>query len=160
MRAALAAGLGLAAAGCGGLSGPNPISPPRVRIAVSSPAFAPGGAIPSQFTCQGRDVSLPLRFAGVPRATRAFDLVMRDLDAAGGHFIHWQLTGIPASTRSLAVGQVPAGAQVGKNSFGTLGYRGPCPPRGRAHHYEITVIARTGAAIQGVGTLRGSYARR
>jgi Raf kinase inhibitor-like YbhB/YbcL family protein len=149
----------LALGGCGGLSATNPISPARVSIVVSSPAFTAGRAIPAEFTCAGKDISPPLRFARVPGTARELDLVMRDLDAAGGSFIHWQLTGISPSTRSLAAGQTPAGAQVGKNSFGTLGYRGPCPPAGRAHHYMITVTARTGDAIQGTGTLTGTYAR-
>lgn len=146
--------------GCGGLSTTNPVSPSRVKIGVSSPAFPAGGAIPAEFTCQGRNVSPPLRFARVPRGARELDLVMRDPDAPGGNFIHWQLTEIPPSTRALGAGQSPAGAKPGRNSFGSVGYRGPCPPRGAAHHYVITLTARTGAAILGTGTLTGTYARR
>jgi Raf kinase inhibitor-like YbhB/YbcL family protein len=131
-----------------------------VRIHVSSPAFAAGGAIPPRFTCQGQDISPPLSWSGVPRATRELELVMRDPDAPGGNFIHWQLAGIPASTRSLAAGQIPQGAKAGRNGFGTMGYRGPCPPAGPAHHYLITVSARAGTALLGAGTLVGIYARR
>jgi Raf kinase inhibitor-like YbhB/YbcL family protein len=160
MRSAAALGLALALGGCGGLSGSNPISPARSRIDVSSPAFTSGGAIPSQFTCQGRDISPPLRLSRVPHNARELDLVMRDPDAPGGNFIHWQLTGLSPSTTRLAAGQNPAGAKLGRNSFGTVGYRGPCPPRGSTHHYVITVTARTGAAVLGVGTLTGTYARR
>lgn len=160
MRPALATALALILGGCGGFGASNPISPSRVRLDISTPAFPRGGAIPSEFTCQGKDISPPLRWSGVPRATRALDLVMRDPDAPGGNFTHWQLTGIPPSTRSLAAGEVPAGAKAGPNDFGTIGYRGPCPPAGRAHHYVITLTARSGAAILGVGTLTGIYARR
>jgi phosphatidylethanolamine-binding protein (PEBP) family uncharacterized protein len=85
---------------------------------------------------------------------------MRDPDAPGGNFIHWQLTGIAPSTRSLAAGRIPPGAKVGRNNFGTTGYRGPCPPTGPAHHYLITVTAKSGAALLGTGTLVGTYARR
>lgn len=160
MRVLWVAVVALGAAGCGGLGASNPISPAQVRIKVSSPAFAAGGQIPPRYTCQGPDVSPPLRFARVPRTARELDLVMRDPDAPGGNFIHWQLTGIPPSTRVLAADQAPSGATVGRNSFGTVGYRGPCPPAGPAHHYVITVTARTGAAVDGVGTLTGTYARR
>jgi Raf kinase inhibitor-like YbhB/YbcL family protein len=157
MRLVWAAAVALGLAGCGGS---NPISPSQVRIHVLSPAFAAGGRIPAQFTCQGEDVSPPLRFAKVPHAIRELDLVMRDPDAPGGNFVHWQLTDIPPSTRVLATGQTPPGAKAQRNSFGTIGYRGPCPPAGPAHHYVITVTARTGAAVLGVGTLTGTYARR
>jgi phosphatidylethanolamine-binding protein (PEBP) family uncharacterized protein len=64
---------------------------------------------------------------------------------------------------------------LGRNSFGSLGYRGPCPPPGRAHHYVITVYALgqssglrkgfsaddvSGLPVLGRGTLTGLYARR
>jgi Raf kinase inhibitor-like YbhB/YbcL family protein len=150
----------LALGGCGGLALTNPISPTPVRIVVSSPAFAAGGEIPPRFTCQGQDISPPLRLSGVPRRALELELVMRDRDAAGGNFIHWQLTGIPPGTRSLAAGQVPRGARLGRNSFGSTGYRGPCPPPGPAHHYVITVSARSGEVLLGTGTLSGTYARR
>jgi Raf kinase inhibitor-like YbhB/YbcL family protein len=156
--AAVLAAVGLG--GCAGLAASNPLSPIPTRLSVSSPAFAGGGAIPATFTCQGQDVSPPLRWSGVPPATRTLEIVMRDPDAPGGNFIHWRLTGIPASTRSLRAGQVPSGAKPGRNDFGTLGYRGPCPPTGRAHHYVITVTALDGVAPVGSGTLVGTYARR
>lgn len=147
-------------AGCGGLSGTNALSPTPVTIAVTSPGFTGGGTIPPRFTCQGADVSPPLRFAKVPHSASALELVMRDRDADKGHFIHWQLTAIPASTRALASGQIPHGAKSGPNSFGTVGYRGPCPPAGPAHHYLITVRATEGAALLGEGSLAGTYTRR
>ena len=160
MRVGLVAAGALLLGGCGGLGGPNALSPTPVRIGVSSPAFPAGGSIPPRFTCQGEDVSPPLRFSHLPHGAGELDLVMRDPDAPCGNYIHWELTGIPPSTPALAVGQVPAGAKAGRNGFGTTGYRGPCPPAGPAHRYVITVIARAGAAVLGRGTLRGTYARR
>jgi phosphatidylethanolamine-binding protein (PEBP) family uncharacterized protein len=65
---------------------------------------------------------------------------------------------------------------IGRNSFDSLGYQGPCPPPGSvAHHYEITVYAlgrrsmlKTGFSanavttldVVGKGSLTGLYARR
>jgi Raf kinase inhibitor-like YbhB/YbcL family protein len=133
------------------------------RIELSSTAFTAGGPIPRHYTCDGADVSLPLRWSGVPPDARELTLVMRDPDAPGGNFTHWSLTGIPPSVAGLPAGSVPAGAVQGRNSFGTIGYRGPCPPRGdKPHHYAITVTALAGAGRQklGSGTLVGTYARR
>jgi len=35
----------------------------------------------------------------------------------------------------------PAGAKQGVNSFGHLGYGGPCPPPGKAHCYNFRIYA-------------------
>ena len=38
-------------------------------LALTSPAFAPGGEIPTLFTCEGSDISPPLEWTGVPDGT-------------------------------------------------------------------------------------------
>lgn len=145
-------------------------------ISVSSD-FKPGGAIAAVHTCDGRDVSPPVHVSGLPGATREVVVLMRDPDAPGGNFIHWGIAHLTAAggSLSLAAGGAPAGAVLGQNSFGSVGYRGPCPPSGPAHHYVITVYALaqpsglksgfTGADVSalpvlGQGTLTGLYARR
>jgi len=104
-------------------------------------------------------------------------VTMRDPDAPGGNFIHWVIAHLaPADgSLSLSAGATPSGAVLGKNSYGSLGYRGPCPPSGPAHHYVITVFALGQASglkrgfgaedvsalpVLGQGTLTGLYARR
>lgn len=150
-------------AGCGASTHSStvrtpPLAPPTVAIRLTSPAFADGASIPSLYTCDGRDISPPLRWSGVPAGTRALTLVMRDPDAPGGNFVHWSLTGIRSSTTGIAAGAVPAGAVQGTNGFGTVGYRGPCPPSGHAHHYVITLSSSGGEHV--AGSLTGVYARR
>jgi Raf kinase inhibitor-like YbhB/YbcL family protein len=156
----------------------NTAPAPAVRLArgfhLTSPAFRQNGAIPKRYTCDGANVSLPLRFSGVPRGTRELVLIMRDPDAPSGNFVHWALAGIPAGTTALQTGGVPGQIIPGRNTFGSLGYRGPCPPRGsQAHHYVITLNAlgaRSGlkpgftadqlqTAAIGVATLVGTYRR-
>src|SRR5437588_779263 len=89
---------------------------------------AAGGTIPSVYTCSGRDISAPLRWSGVPSGSRELALELIDLDAPGGPFLHWAVAQIPPTVRSLAAGEsVPPGAVAGSNSFGRVGYGGPCP---------------------------------
>lgn len=146
----------LVLAGCGSSGSASHL----LKLQVRSPAFDPGGAIPRIYTCDGADVSLPVRWSGVPAKATTLGLVMRDPDAPGGDFIHWRLTRIPASTTGLAAGRVPPGTRPGTNSFGSTGYRGPCPPHGdRAHHYVITVTAQRGPRALATGTLAGTYGR-
>jgi hypothetical protein len=139
--------LGVALSGCGGSaqSRSTGASPPPVRLVgslrLTSPAFTAGAAIPRIYTCDGRDISIPLRFAGIPRATRELVLVMRDPDAPTADFVHWAIAGIAPATRGFAQGGVPGLIVPGRNSYGSIGYRGPCPPPGRAHHYVLTLSA-------------------
>ena len=142
---------------------------------LSSPAFGAGAEIPATFTCDGADISPPLTFTGIPPGTRELVLVMRDAEAPGGNFVHWALAGIPPTIVGLPSGGVPGLVSPGVNSFGTLGYRGPCPPPGATpHHYVLSLSALATASglspgfradqLQstaiGIATLIGTYARR
>ena len=135
--------LGLALAGCGGgerVSGPPPPAPDR--ITVTSPAFRDGGRIPTKYSCDGQEVSPPLRWRGVPTDARELALLVEDPDASGGTFVHWVLFKLPPSLGALAAGRVPNGARQGQNSAGKDGWAGPCPPGGDPpHHYEFTLYA-------------------
>lgn len=187
-RAALAAATAVALAGCGDSGGhsttttstttrtatvtPTGTTPaPPVSLArgfhLTSPAFRANGAIPKQYTCDGTGTPPPLRWTGVPRHAKELVLVMRDPDAPSGDFVHWAVAGISPTATS------PAGVE-GRNSSGTIGYTGPCPPPGRPHHYVITLSALSGpsglksgftpdqlrTAAAGIATLVGTYARR
>ncbi len=106
---------------------------------ITSPAFEHEGKIPSKYTCDGKDISPPLRFEDVPKGAASLALVMDDPDAPMGTFDHWVVWNIPPETRSVEEGREPSGVQ-GKTSFGRMGYGGPCPPRG-VHRYFFKLYA-------------------
>jgi Raf kinase inhibitor-like YbhB/YbcL family protein len=112
-------------------------------IKLSSPAFHAGGTIPAIYTCSGRDISPPLEWSGVPSGARELGFELIDLDAPGGPFVHWALARLPPSVTSLAAGAAaPLGAVAGRNSFGKIGYGGPCPPPGaNPHRYVFVLLA-------------------
>lgn len=143
MRALPAIVLASAAlAGCGGNDAAHgPALPPAAAsLRLTSPAFATGPSIPKAFTCDGDDVSPPLRWSRPPSGTRELALVVEDPDA--DRFVHWTLLRIPASATALAAGRVPPGAVQTENGFGDRGYGGPCPPKGDgAHRYVFTLYA-------------------
>jgi len=125
---------------------PYPTATPPSRLILTSAAFAPGSPIPTDYTCDGNDRSPPLAWSDPPAGTAAFVLVVEDPDAPGGLFTHWLLYDLPASARSLPAGVPPRptlenGARQGRNDFGTVGYRGPCPPPGRPHRYVFRLFA-------------------
>lgn len=108
-----------------------------MTLHLTSPAFAEGGAIPSDYTCDGQNLQLPIQWSGAPAGTAEFALIMDDPDASG--FVHWVVTGIPADATALAE-PLPPGAVAGRTDFGRAGYGGPCPPSG-THTYVVTLYA-------------------
>jgi Raf kinase inhibitor-like YbhB/YbcL family protein len=112
---------------------------------ITSPAFDHDAEIPMKYTCDGDDASPPLVIDGLPNGTAAVTLICDDPDAGKPNFTHWVLFNLPPTARTLrehlpATPQLPDGTCQGVNDFGTVGYGGPCPPRG-AHHYRFTAFA-------------------
>ncbi|MDQ4003882.1 MAG: hypothetical protein M3259_08615 [Actinomycetota bacterium] len=61
-----------------------------MAIEVTSPAFELGDTIPKKYTGEGQDVSLPLRWTGLPEGTKEIALICDDPDAPGPEpFVHW-----------------------------------------------------------------------
>jgi Raf kinase inhibitor-like YbhB/YbcL family protein len=70
---------------------------------------------------------------------------MYDPDDPSGVFYHWILYNIPKNIDSIPEGIqkssiTPYGYQ-GINSYNTLGYDGPFPPKGSTHRYIFLVLA-------------------
>ena len=113
---------------------------------LKSPAFEQGRSIPSKYTCDGADISVPLSWTDPPAGTRSFVLIAQDPDAPGGTWTHWVLYDVPAQTHQLPENlphqaRLPNGMEQGVNDFQRTGYGGPCPPPGPAHHYVFTLYA-------------------
>lgn len=114
---------------------------------VSSPAFTAGTSIPPKYTCDGDDVSPPLRLRGTPD-TESLALVVDGPNAStAGPFVHWLRWNVPteiedvpeAIPRERTVEELD-GAIQGTNDFGELGYGGPCPPTDDGKRtYQFTV---------------------
>lgn len=134
----------------------NAVSPTRSTAATASTtttteisqfsllttAFPAGGEIPAEYSCAGP--SPALAWQGVPPGTTELALAVTDPDASG--FVHWLVTGISATSASIAKGQVPPGSTQFNNSAGKLGWLGPCPPPGPAHTYSFTLYALSAPA--------------
>jgi len=114
-------------------------------IKITSTAFEHGGRIPARYTCDGEDISPPLRWEGIPRDAKSIALICDDPDAPMGTWVHWVIFNIPPQTQELPE-KVPSeptldnGAIHGINDFRNYGYGGPCPPGG-THRYFFKVYA-------------------
>ncbi len=116
-----------------------------MAIQIQSSAFPEGGTIPKQYTCDGRDISPPLSWTGVPEGAKSLALICDDPDAPRTTWVHWVLFNLPPQTKELPEAvppreTSPAGGIHGKNDFRKLGYGGPCPPSG-THRYLFKLYA-------------------
>ncbi len=105
------------------------------EFAVESSVFENAQPIPSRYTCEGEDVSPALRWSNVPGETRSLALIVDDPDAPNGVFTHWVAWGLDPGTGELGEGE--AAPSEGQNDFGSVGYRGPCPPPGHGRHRYV-----------------------
>lgn len=124
-------------------------------LTVTSPDIEPGARIHDEqvaniMGCPGKDISPAISWSGAPAGTKSFALSIYDPDApTGSGFWHWIVFNIPANVTSLAknagdpkAGLLPPGAVQAHNDTGSIGYTGPCPPKGdKPHHYHIRVFA-------------------
>lgn len=116
-----------------------------MSIELTSDVFSEGEMIPSEFTCDGEDISPPLRWKNLPEGTKSIAIVSDDPDAPSGTWVHWVIYNIPADKQGLQQDfptdeKLQDGTTQGKNDFGRTGYGGPCPPGG-THRYYFRIYA-------------------
>ena len=116
-----------------------------MTLKLTSSAFAHDGDIPVLHTCQGKDVSPPLAWSGVPENALSLVLFVDDPDAPDPAaprmtWVHWVLYNVPACATGLPQGvspdELPEGTLDGTNDFQRTGYGGPCPPIGRHRYFH------------------------
>lgn len=124
-----------------------------MSIRLASTAFSAGAPIPKEYTGEGKDVSPPLSWSGLPKQTQELALICDDPDAPTDEpWVHWVAYGISPAADGLPEGIPPqqnvtahGGLKQGRNSWPsgqTIGYRGPMPPpRHGTHHYHFRLYA-------------------
>jgi len=117
-----------------------------MSLTLTSSVFMQNQPIPKEYTCDGSDISPPLTWKDPPERTKSFALIADDPDAPRRTWVHWVLYDIPPDLRELPKAidhsdSLQNGAKQGKNDFGKIGYGGPCPPSGNAHHYHFKLYA-------------------
>jgi len=122
---------------------------PEDIMKLTSTAFGEKQSIPKLYTCEGKDVSPPLAWSGVPANAKSLVLIVDDPDAPDPAapqmtWVHWVLYDIPPNASGLvegaAAGGLPKGTLEGTNDWRKTGYGGPCPPIGR-HRYFLKLYA-------------------
>ena len=101
--------------------------------------WADGDTIPTRYRCVGPEASPEISWTGVPEGTKSLALVLIDEDAPDDTL--WVVANIDPSTTALLAGSIDPNAVQAKNSAGTIGFSGPCPPEGETHAYSLSLYA-------------------
>jgi Raf kinase inhibitor-like YbhB/YbcL family protein len=115
-----------------------------MSIKIISQKFKEGEEIPDRYACKGVNVSPPLEWSPVVDVVK-YAIICEDPDAAQGIWTHWVIFNIPKELNAvdewiMEREETENGAKQGLNDFGTVGYRGPCPPDG-THRYYYRIYA-------------------
>lgn len=119
------------------------------QLKLTSSAFKEETMIPAKYTCDGKDISPPLAWQGVPDEAQALAVIADDPDAPGKTWVHWVVYNIPTNVNELPENYPPSekadnGIMQGKNDFKKIGYGGPCPPSGTHRYYfKLYALSKT-----------------
>jgi len=100
--------------------------------------------VPDNHTCEGSNISPRIEIRGLNAPSLA--VIVEDPDAPSGTFTHWlawnmpPVEVIPSGIPNKAEVSAPIPSAQGRNSFGEIGYSGPCPPPGKQHRYVFRVF--------------------
>lgn len=122
------------------------IAVPCFALDINSEVFDNGGYIPDRYTCDNQGYSPPLNWSNIPDNAKSLVLICDDPVADFQIRVHWILFNIPVDASGFD--ENVTDEELGKlsiikgiNDFGRLGYKGPCPPPGKARKYFFKLYA-------------------
>ena len=143
----------------------DPCADAPETLTITSEALT-GAPLPIDFTEDGKRLSPPLSWSGVPDEAEAVLVVVEDVDSPTPKpLVHAVVLDRNGGDGSLEAGQLsghldpPEGVEIGRNSFLSRSYLPPDPPPGHGpHRYVFQVFALCEAPkatpIEGRGAAR------
>jgi Raf kinase inhibitor-like YbhB/YbcL family protein len=115
----------------------NPLVEFDYKVLTLSSKPIHGQSLPKKYTCDGENINPPIDVTGIPIDTRSLVIMLEESLPGFKSTLHWLVWNLPVTyhiQEDIYVGQ------QGLNDFGTVGYRGPCPPFGKSY-YQFKVYA-------------------
>lgn len=104
-----------------------------------SPSFEAGAELSEAFTSVGVGLWPAFTFVNVP--PEAVELVLVATDVDNSNFVHWIVSGIPATTPGFGEGELPPGVVEHRNGAGQYGWFAPSKALGTVHRYRFQLYA-------------------
>jgi Raf kinase inhibitor-like YbhB/YbcL family protein len=126
-------------------------------FALVSSAFEHAELILTRYSCDGDDLSPPLRWANVPEPARSLALLVDEPTLLGAcSRTGWR--GGSIQRRAGGLGEGEAAPSERAKRLRNVGYRGPCPSaRHGRHRYVFRLYALDRDLHLDPGALRGEY---
>jgi len=104
------------------------------NISLQSPAIIAANGSPGRlaatYTCDGGNSWPAMHWGGVPAGTAELILYAMNVQPVDGQlFVDWAVAGLSPRLEEIGAGKLPAGAIIGTNGFGKVGYS-LCPQGG------------------------------
>lgn len=117
-----------------------------VQMYLLSPQFNHHDILPEEHSCEGDNIAPELEVHNIPDQTKSLALICDDPDAPTDEpFVHWVLWTNTIDDDPFIISEdslEALGIVQGRNSAGSDGYTGPCPPEDHGEHrYFFTVYA-------------------
>jgi len=111
---------------------------------LTSSEFKHEKLIPTKYTCDGENISPPIKMSEIPDGAESLVLIMEDPDVPkelreDGMWDHWLVWDILPEEGEIPEDMNPPGI-MGNNTGNRLGYGGPCPPD-KEHRYFFKLYA-------------------
>ena len=92
-----------------------------MSLSLTSSAFAQNATIPQAYTCDGKDISPPLAWTGIPSETKSLALILDDPDApdpGAPKMMAWVLYNLPPTAAGLPEAVAPRDLPSGAHARG------------------------------------------
>jgi hypothetical protein len=121
------------------------------KFSLTSQAFGHGQPIPTLYAntgvAGGKNISPPLLWSHPVSNARSLALLCVDRHPMANNWVHWIVIDIAPQVSEIPegashTGKMPQGSREWQNTFGTIGWGGPQPPRSSGkHQYEFSLYA-------------------
>lgn len=110
---------------------------------LTSPLVVNGGALPIDFTCDGKSASPPVAWKNAPAGTKSFALVMHHYPPGETEepHVYWLIYNIPLTTTSLSQNDTTTGARGSNTVNRRYQYAPPCSQGPGKKWYILTLYA-------------------
>jgi len=147
---------GATLAGCGGsrsaasttAASAQRLAHKGVRTIALTSTGIHNGRLLARYTCDGSNISPPLRWGAVPAGIGEVVLFALGITPHRAVTVEWAMAGLAPALHGVGAGQVPGNAFLVTASDGSKRYS-ICPPRGQTKRYRFAIYALPKGVIAG-----------